>query len=65
MSLVQPIALSRSPRRRRLLIRASALLLVTATAFLLFAWYEGSEATKPVVSPELRSAFKAQQPTRP
>ena len=46
MSFVRPIARSRSPHRR-LLIQAFALILLTAAAFLLLAWYELHEATKP------------------
>jgi hypothetical protein len=50
MSFVRPIprspAQSPSPHRR-LLIQACALILLTAAAFLLLAWYELHEATKP------------------
>ncbi|MET0232956.1 MAG: hypothetical protein ABW186_18650 [Rhodanobacteraceae bacterium] len=47
MPFIRPIARSRPPHRR-LLAQASALVLLTAAAFLLLAWYELHEAGKPL-----------------
>ena len=47
MSFVRPIARSR-PARHRLLTQSVALILLTVGAFLLLAWYEVHEATKPL-----------------
>jgi len=51
MSFVRPIARTRLPSQpphRRLLIQAGALVLMTAAAFLLLAWYELHDAGKPL-----------------